>query len=268
MFIGAVKEKVTMIERIKSGLTRRSVAVVRSLDAEMPLILLIWVAVATIVCVMLIGLPDAPANAVHWSVALPYLLVVGGPVLALLLALRLFRSGALYTQPEIRLSRYGRWAQLDCIKVRRLPKFGAGGLMAALLLGILLNVPVRTFEFLVAMPALDNAASISLRIAVYAMTANVVITSSLYAVAFVMALRLVPLFPRFLVIVWGLDLLAQLGIGQFVASVPQMSDTMRGALSQMLEGNIHKAGLGIALWLPYLIMSDRVNLTYRNRVRI
>ncbi len=256
-----------MIERFTSSLTRRSVAVVRSLDSEMPLILLMWVAVATFACVMRIGLPDAPTNGVHWTVALPYILVVGGPVLAVMLALRLFPSGALYTQPEIRLSRYGRWAQLDCVKVRRLPKFGAAGLMALLLLGILLNVPVRTFEFLVAMPAVDQATSGALRLAVYAMTADVVITSSLYAVAFVMALRLVPWFPRFLGIVWGLDLLAQLAIGQLVSG-QQIPGDVNTALSLMLEGNIQKAGIGIALWLPYLIMSDRVNLTYRNRVRI
>lgn len=256
-----------MIDRFTSSLTRRSVAVVRSLDAEMPVILLIWVVVAGMACVMRIGLPDAPVNDAHWMVVLPYILVVGGPVVAILLALRLFPSGALYTQPEIRLSRYGRWAQLDCVKVRRLPQFGAAGLMALLLLGILLNVPVRTFEFLVAMPALDTTASSSLRLAVYAMTADIVMTSSLYAVAFVMALRLVPWFPRFLGIVWGVDLLTQLAIGQLVSG-QQMPGSINAALSLMLEGNIQKAGIGIALWLPYLIMSDRVNLTYRNRVRI
>src|SRR3546814_17507468 len=44
------------------------------------------------------------------------------------------------------------------------------------------------------------------------MLADVVILSSLYMFAFAMALRLAPLFPRFLVMVWGIDLLAQISI--------------------------------------------------------
>jgi hypothetical protein len=34
----------------------------------------------------------------------------------------------------------------------------------------------------------------------------------------------------------------------------------------MLEGNLKKVLISAAIWLPYLILSDRVNVTYRQRI--
>jgi hypothetical protein len=34
----------------------------------------------------------------------------------------------------------------------------------------------------------------------------------------------------------------------------------------MLEGNLKKVLISVAIWLPYLLLSRRVNLTYRLRV--
>src|SRR3546814_15500888 len=89
--------------------------------------------------------------------------------------------------------------------------------MASLLVGIALNVPVRTLEFLGSIPALGSY-SPPWFVGLYSvMLADVVILSSLYLFAFAMALRLAPLFPRFLLMVWGIDLLAQISFSPLVA---------------------------------------------------
>jgi hypothetical protein len=38
------------------------------------------------------------------------------------------------------------------------------------------------------------------------------------------------------------------------------------ALHSLLEGNVKKVLISMALWLPYLLLSTRVNVTFRNRV--
>src|SRR3546814_8134464 len=59
------------------------------------------------------------------------------------------------------------------------------------------------------------------------MLADVVILSSLYMFAFAMALRLAPLFPRFLVMVWGIDLLAQISIARSEEHTSELQSLMR-----------------------------------------
>jgi hypothetical protein len=138
--------------------------------------------------------------------------------------------------------------------------------MASLLLGIALNVPVRTLEFLSAVPALGSYAP-TWFISLYAvMLADVVLLSCLYMFAFATALRMVPLFPRFLAMVWGVDLMAQVGIAQFVARVGDVPPAVEMALADLLSGNVKKVLISVALWLPYLLLSERVNITFRNRV--
>jgi hypothetical protein len=38
------------------------------------------------------------------------------------------------------------------------------------------------------------------------------------------------------------------------------------ALTALLTGNVKKVLISIAVWLPYLLLSARVNVTYRHRV--
>ena len=37
-------------------------------------------------------------------------------------------------------------------------------------------------------------------------------------------------------------------------------------LQSLLTGNVQKVLISMALWLPYLLLSTRVNVTYRHRI--
>jgi len=166
------------------------------------------------------------------------------------------------------LAQVGRWRKVDCLQAREMSQFGLYGVMASLLVGIALNVPVRTLEFLSSIPALGSF-SPPWFISLYSvMLADVVILSSLYMFAFAMALRLAPLFPRFLVLVWGVDLLAQLIIAKMIAGLTAVPSDVDAALLDMLMGNVKKVLISAAIWLPYLLLSDRVNVTFRHRVSV
>lgn len=261
--IGAI-----MIQRVSQALHRKSIRIVAGLDVNLRSIALWWIVLISFACGVRLAFAathidpglDALTN------ALPYTAVVIAPVATLFFALRLFPHGAVYAQPAIRLARYGKWRRLDCLQARTLPSFGATGLMASLLVGMLLNVPVRTAEFLTAIPALGSHAPGWFQALFHIMVADVVIMSSLYVFAFVMAIRLVPYFPRFLLLVWGADLAAQIGIAKLVAEVPGVPATVEVALLAMLQGNLDKVLISAAVWLPYLILSERVNVTYRQRM--
>jgi hypothetical protein len=143
--------------------------------------------------------------------------------------------------------------------------YGASGLMVSLIVGMMLNVPVRAAEYVAAMPPLPAAAPHWLSVLHFAMTLDVVIFTSLYMIAFVAALRRVPLFPRLLVAIWLGDLVMQLTTAQMVAST-HVPANVAVALQSLLIGNVKKVLISMVLWLPYLLLSTRVNVTYRHRI--
>ena len=51
-----------------------------------------------------------------------------------------------------------------------------------------------------------------------------------------------------------------------VAGMPGLPADVAAALQPLLEGNVMKVLISIVLWLPYLLLSKRVNVTYRHRV--
>jgi hypothetical protein len=262
-------EHVGIVTAISARLHQKSVALVRGLSINMPAMLFGWVAVASFACGLRASFPATPSDGgvERFAALLPYVLVVGVPVAAIMLALHWFPTDRLFAQPDIRLARYGKWRPLDCLSARNLPMFGATGLMASLLLGMVMSIPMRTMEFLLAVPALGSHAPSWFSTLFAAMVMDVVIVSSLYGIAFVMALRHVPWFPRFLLMAWGVDILAQLGIAQVVAGTQGLPAGVATSLQALLDGNLKKVLVSAALWLPYLLVSDRVNLTYRQRVR-
>lgn len=91
------------------------------------------------------------------------------------------------------------------------------------------------------------------------------VTGFFYMVVFVMALRTMPLFPRMLLFAWAVDVTMQLLIAQRLAQIGGVPADLAEPLLVLLDGNIKKVLISAAIWLPYLILSERVNVTYRHR---
>jgi len=187
-------------------------------------------------------------------------------LLSMGLALTWFRDGHLLPQPTTRLARAGTWRPVSRDEAQRHPLYGSSGIMVSLLVGMLLNVPVRALEYLASLPALAGNVPQWLSTLRFAMTLDVVLLTSLYTIAFVAALRRVPLFPRLLVTVWAIDIMMQLGIARMVAGTQGLPAPVADALHTLLDGNVKKVLISVCLWLPYLLMSKRVNVTFRHRV--
>jgi len=199
------------------------------------------------------------------ALILPYILIALAPIAGFIVASGSFPRGRLTAQPAMRFSFYGRWRRVGVLQARASPVFGPAGFMASLLIGMLLNVVVRSFEFLVAMPALGGSAPAWSERLFMLMAADVIVLSFFYVVCFVMALRTVPLFPRMLLFAWVLDVFMQLLIAREIAGTPGLPAMVAEPLHGLLQGNITKVMISIVVWLPYLILSDRVNITYRLR---
>lgn len=211
----------------------------------------------------------SPLNAApDYTTILPYLLLVTVPLISMGLALYWFRDGDAMAQPRTRMAAVGKWTPVSATEARAHKLYGPTGLMVSLLIGILLNVPVRALEYLAAMPALAGHVPPWLSTLRFAMTFDVVLLSSLYTIAFVAALRKVPLFPRLLAAIWIIDILMQVLIAQSVAAAGGLPDGVGTALSTVLNGNVKKVLISVALWLPYLLLSERVNVTYRHRISV
>ena len=255
---------------IGEKLNRKSITAVAMLENRMPQVMLGWLTFIAIGGVLRTIFAASPIDGGLRLIEtlMPYVLIGGAPVVAFVISDRVFPRGVLLQQPDIRLARYGKWQNLNVLAARQHPSFGPTGMMASLLIGMLLNVPVRSLEFLAAVPAMNANAPLWGQVLLATMTADVVIMNFLYVATFVAALRCVPWFPRLLVLVWSIDILSQLTMAQLVGHAPGLPSTVGSALSTLLDGNIKKVLISATLWLPYLILSDRVNLTYRSRVSV
>ena len=255
-----------MLLAVGQRLHHRSATLLVSLEQSLPTLMRCWLAIA--IGASLLRVATSPLNGHFPGVVtlLPYALLVAAPVASMLLALRWFADGDQQLQPATRLARVGRWRPVALAQARRHPLYGTTGFMVSLMIGMLINVPVRALEYLTAVPAIAASAPEWLRVFHTTMTLDVVMLSSLYTIAFVAALRRVPLFPRLLVATWAVDLASQLLIAQAVAHTPGLPHGVAAALQQFLDGNVDKVLISVGLWLPYLLMSRRVNLTYRLRL--
>lgn len=254
---------------IPECLHHRSRKLVAFLDVRMESLILGWIVTMVMVGLVKVHGSPLPVGSLVAGLAmmLPYLLIALAPIVGYRLAAGSFPRGLVSAQPMIRLCRYGSWRQLDPLSARQNPAFGPTGFMASLLAGILLNVPFRAFEFVLAIPAVAPQAPPWAHSLLLAMTVDLVAMSFFYMVCFVMALRSVPLFPRMLLFAWLTDLLMQIAIAQYAATHGNMPADVADALQSLLEGNIQKVLISALVWLPYLILSDRVNVTFRQRIR-
>jgi len=241
----------------------------RMLARNMDWIALGWMAVFLLAAAPAVLLSVTPPRnlAELGSLILPYMLIAIAPVLGLQITLRAFPNGLMTARPLFNLSVYGRWRRVNLIDARDNPDFGPSGFMASLLIGMLLNIVIRSGEFLLAVPALSSAAPDWGQSLFHLMAADVAVMGFFYMVCFVMALRSVPYFPKMLLLVWGLDILSQLIIATRIAPLEGLPAPVASSLHSLLEGNITKVLISACVWLPYLMLSDRVNVTYRQRVR-
>ncbi|HXG80805.1 MAG TPA: DUF2569 family protein [Sphingomicrobium sp.] len=250
---------------VQQKLRAKSASLLLSIEHGLPRIMTFWFILAIPACALRVAASPLKA-APNFDTILPYLLLVTAPLLSMGLALYWFREGDRLPQPATRLAIVGRWRKVSAGEARRHALYGSGGIMVSLLVGMLLNVPVRSLEYLAAMPALSGTVPAWLSTLQLMMTLDVVLLSSLYTIAFVAALRRVPLFPRLLASIWLIDIAMQLGIAQAVARTPGLPATVAEALQTLLDGNVKKVMISICLWLPYLLLSKRVNVTFRHRV--
>lgn len=256
-----------MIEQLKQRMHAKSAALLLSLETRFDRILQAWLLVAGIASAIRIGTAPVPlAGQSVVPLIIPYVLLILAPFVSALLSFRWFRDGHLQPQPATRLAIAGRWRTLSPEEAIRHRLYGTTGILVSLLIGVLLNVPVRAAEYLAAMPPIVGPAPLWLANLHLAMTFDVVLFTSLYTIAFVAALRKVPLFPRLLAAIWIADIAVQLAMAKFVVSAGYVPPAVAAALRELLEGNTKKVLISVALWLPYLLLSTRVNVTYRNRI--
>lgn len=251
-------------KRIRSGARARAESTLVSIEGGLDRIMMGWLLVAGLASALRIA--TSPAGSPGVGTIAPYVLLILVPFASMVLALRWFADGDRLPQPAIRLARVGRWRSVERERATGHPLYGSGGMMVSLLVGILLNVPIRAAEHFGSMPALSGPVPSWLWTLHMAMTFDIVLMTGLYAVTFVAALRRAPFFPRLLVAVWLLDLGMQLLVANLVAAAPDLPGNVAAALHRLLEGNTHKVLISAALWLPYLLLSTRVNVTYRRRV--
>lgn len=256
-----------MIDRVSSHLSNRSAALLLTLDNRLDRILQGWLVLAGGASIARIALTPHSFPVSSLSTFLSYMLLVTAPFISTLLALRWFADGHLQPQPATRLARFGRWRPLDRAEAESHPFYGTSGFMVSLLVGMMLNVPVRAAEYLAAMGPVPAMEPRWLTMLHFAMTFDVIAFTSLYMVAFVAALRRVPLFPRLLLVIWLCDLTMQV-VTAYMVSSTHVPHGVAGALETVLVGNVKKTLISMALWLPYLLLSTRVNVTYRHRVPI
>jgi hypothetical protein len=254
-----------MLGAVRQNLTRRSAAVLQSIEGRLDRIMQIWLLLAGLACAARIAARPIETH-VEVGTLVPYLLLIFAPFASMVLALRWFANGDQMPQPSMRLARIGRWRPVGLVDAKAGHLYGPGGIMVSLLIGMLINVPVRATEYLAAIPALAGVVPHWFETLHLLMTLDVVVFTSLYTIAFVAALRCAPVFPRLLLAIWLGDIAMQMVIAEIIAGTAGLPAEVASGLHTLLDANVKKVLISASLWLPYLILSRRVNLTYRHRL--
>lgn len=250
--------------KLSDTMRAKSARLLDTVEGGLKPIMTVWFMVAIAASMLRVAISPM-SHAPDLSTVVPYILLVGAPLVSMGLALHWFRNGDRMAQPSTRFARVGNWRSLNSAEAKAHRLYGPTGLMVSLLIGVLLNVPVRSLEYLAAMPALAGHVPHWLSTLRFAMTFDVVLLSSLYTIAFVAALRKVPYFPRLLGTIWAVDMSMQLVIAKAVVAAGGLPGDVATALHAILDGNVTKVMISAVIWLPYLLLSERVNVTYRHR---
>lgn len=197
----------------------------------------------------------------------PYALIALAPAAGYALVVRCFTTGMIAAQPRLRLAQVGSWTSVSPAEARQRQDFGMSGLLVSLVTGLLLSMVLRLGEFMLAMPAIPRTAPPWALAMFDAMTFDLIYLSFLYSVCVAMALRAAPLFPRMLAYTWLCDVLMQVAIAQHIMQAGGLPGDVAAPMQAFLVANVKKVLISVVIWLPYLLISNRVNVTFRQRVR-
>jgi hypothetical protein len=257
LYQAAVRYFVSRTRRIASGLGVRMEGIIGAWAGLLLLATALKIAFA----------PTTPQSlAEGLAMGLPFLLLGAAPVIGYRAASAWAARNPAPQQPSIRLARFGAWRSASDIDRRRGSIAGPTGFLVSLMVGLLVNVPVRSLKFLAIVPAVTTADPYWSKVLVLTFTLHAAATNFLYMVCFVMALRTMPLFPRVLLFAWLADLASQGLMASTIGSTGLPAE-LAGPLVDSLKENLAAVLIAMVLWIPYLIVSDQVNLLFRNRVR-
>lgn len=268
----AIAKAMPVVESILGRLWAHFLAttrkVLRHLDMRLETMMGAWAGFILLVAILKVA--TAPTDPTSFAEALgmafPFLVLGAAPVIGYRLAAGAFPKGKISEQPIVRLARYGKWRPADPLDRRREIAAGPAGFLVSLIVGILLNVPWRTLKFLAIVPAVAPSDPSWGHAFVACFTLQAAIMTFLYMICFVMGLRNAPLFPRMLLFVWLADIVSQLLLASALASAGLPSFLVPLLITSLEENMLHVL-IAIGLWLPYLLVSDQVNLRFRARVR-
>jgi hypothetical protein len=260
------------IAAMRKRLVSESARVAGFLDRNL-WVMLGWWAVLTLLfgairlTALIVAHPQLARIALITDLILSYALIAASPLAAYALIARSFPKGKLPAQPALRLCHFGKWSSVSPSEARDRPEFGMSGLLVSLVAGLVLSISMRMIEYFLAMPAVPYMAP-DWAVAMFRlMTFDLVLFAFLYTICIGMALRAAPLFPRMLCYTWACDLLMQLAIARHMAGIAGLPSDVAQALEPYVLVNIKKTLISVMIWLPYLIVSNRVNLRFRLRVR-
>ena len=150
--------------------------------------------------------------------------------------------------------------------IARHPLYGAGGLMLSLLAALAAAILLRGLSFLSAIPAAGDGSSAWLGALHSWLAADAILACSLYALALAAGLRRSAHFPALLASAWAIDLSMQLIMANAAGGM-LLPAAVGDAFHLLLRGNLTRLLVSIGIWLPYLLLSERVAVTYRHEMR-
>lgn len=196
---------------------------------------------------------------------LPFLAIAAAPVLGYRFGTALFASRQ---QPAMRLAVYGQWRAATPAELGKGEQGWRSFAWFSLVSGILLNVPFRAFEYLTSIPAVTSADPMWAHVIQRAFTIDCAVACFAYAMCFAAAVQRSPLFARALVAAWLIDVALQSMIAVQVGNAPGVPAFLLEPMNALLAMNLKKVAISMSIWLPYLLISDNLNLLLRRRVRV
>ena len=268
-YANAIKHSATsLFTRWTQSLYQRSLAIPPFLSKRIGLIAAAWLVFSGSAAAMRLAAPASPVHKL-WD-ALPMLVLYGAiiiaPIAGYVVARAVFSGDRARRPLMFHFAFVGKWRRISPDEASAHPLFGPAGFMASLLIGLILNVAVRTGEYFTAVPGMSlHTPAWGLNLFIF-MSLDLIVMNFFYMIAFVMALRNVPLFPRMMLLVWLTDIAMQLVITDQISRVGSLPASVAAPLVTLLEGNLTKVAISIAIWMPYMLLSERVNVTYRSRL--